>query len=201
MSETERCTKRRDDGRFDGYRVNCEVVPCLPARIVTQYLSDPRRVPYLLIWKHRYSGVLMEVARLASPYPEYHSLEIGWIEVKRGDGSKVSIRLSQGARGSLLICNSCQKPRRALYGWETNDGPRNASPARWPCRVCAGLSYASEGRGLFIRSLLPELRPFWRLLRKPRPEPWEPLFFASPWAAVDAGLCSRRYATSPLAAS
>ena len=186
----ERC-KRRDDGRFDGYRVNCEVVPCLPARIVSECLSDPRRVPYLLIWQHRWSKVLKEVVRLASANTAADWLEIGRAEVKRGDGSTVSIRLSQIANKPTLICNSCQKPRVALYGWQTNDGPRNVSPAPWPCRVCAGLSYASEGQALHIRRLLPDLRQCSQLLRKPRPGPWEPLVFASPWAAVDAGLCSQ----------
>ena len=115
-----------------GYRVNCEVVPCLPARIVTICLSDPRCIPYMLIWKHRRSGVLKEVVRLAPPHPVFDSLEIGSVEVKRWDGSKVSIRVSKRSWGSLLICNSCQKPRRALSGWETNDGPRNVTQALWP---------------------------------------------------------------------
>jgi hypothetical protein len=183
--------KKRDDGRFEGYRVNCELVPRLPARSVRECLSDPRRVPYLLLWKHPWSGLLKEVVRLASPYPRYDWLEIGWAEVKRGDGSKVSIRLSQLAHKPMLICNSCQKHRLALYGWKTNKGPRSVSPALWPCRVCAGLSYASEGRALYIRRLFPELKPYWRLMRESRPDPWEPLVFASPLAAADAGLCSR----------
>ena len=191
VNETQKRSSRRNGGQFDGYRVNCEVVPCLPARIVTECLSDPRRIPYLLFWKHRYSGVLMEVVRIAPPSPESGWFNMDGIEVKRGDGSKVSIQLCQGARGFLLVCNSCQIPRRSLYGWETNDGPRNVSRAPWPCRVCAGLSYASEGGALFIRRLLPELKPFWRLLRKPRPDLWEPLVFTSLKAAVDAGLASR----------
>ena len=85
VRKTPEGSKRRDDGQFEGYRVNREVVPCLPARIVSECLSDPRRVPYLLIWKHRRSGLLKEVVRLASPYPIYDWLEIGWAEVKRGD--------------------------------------------------------------------------------------------------------------------
>jgi hypothetical protein len=148
VRKTPEGSKRRDDGQFEGYRVNREVVPCLPARIVSECLSDPRRVPYLLIWKHRRSGLLKEVVRLASPYPIYDWLEIGWAEVKRGDGSRVSIRLIQRAHKPMLICDSCQKPRLALYGWKTNVGPRDVSLARWPCRACAGLSYASEGQAL-----------------------------------------------------
>lgn len=161
VRKTPEGSKRRDDGRFDGYRVNREMVPCLPARIVSECPSDPRRVPYLLIWKHRWTGMLKEVVRVASPYPTRDWLEIGLAEVKRGDGSRVSIRLIQRAHKPMLICNSCQKPRLALYGWETNVGPRNVSPARWPCRACAGLSYASEGRALLIPPGFPELKPFW----------------------------------------
>ncbi len=188
-------TARRDKGRFDGYRVNCEVVPCLPARIVTQCLSDPRRVPYLLFWKQRYTGLLKEVVRLASPYPEYDWLKMGWVEVKRGVGSKVNIRVIQGARASFLICNSCQKPRRFLYGWETNEGPRNVSQAFWPCRVCAGLSYASEGGALVVRTRCPALKPTSGLWSGPRPRAFDLFVFTSPWAALDAGLCSRPPAT------
>jgi hypothetical protein len=185
-------TKRRDNGRFDGYRVNREMVPCLPARIVSECLSDPRRVPYLLLWKGRRWGALIEVVRLASPYPTSDWLSSRWAEVKRPDGSKVSIQLTRMGYKSMLICNSCQKPRCALYGWKSDEGPRNLSPAPWPCRICAGLRYASEGGALIIRHLLPQLRPFSHLLRRPNPGPWEPLVFASPWAAVDSGLCRSR---------
>jgi len=96
---------------------------------------------------------------LASSYPTGDWPKIGWIEVKRADGSKVNIRLIQRAHKPMLICG--QKPRLALYAWETNEGPRNVSPALWPCRVCAGLSYASEGRALLIPPAFPELKPFW----------------------------------------
>jgi hypothetical protein len=181
--------KRRDDGCFDGYRVNCELVPCLPARIVSRCLSDPRRVPYLLIWKHRWSGLIKEVVRLALPLPTSQILKKDWIEAKRGDGIDVLISLSQRPKGSFLICNSCQEDRRALYAWKVNQGLHNVSPVGWHCRVCAGLSYASEGGALVIRRLLPQLKPYRKLLRKPRPGPWEPLVFASPWDAMDAGLC------------
>jgi len=191
VSQGQESSKRLKNGRFDGYRVNCEYVPCLPARIVSECLFDPRRVPYLLLWKGRRFGALIEVVRLASPCTTSDRLGSGRAEVKRADGSKVSIRLTQIAYKSMLICNSCQKPRWALYGWEINEVVRNVSPAAWPCRVCAGLSYESEGGALIIRHLLPQLRPFSHLLRRPNPGRWEPLVFASPWAALDAGLCSR----------
>ena len=40
----------RRNGRFSGFRVNCEFVPCLPSSLVASFLRDPRRIPYLLIW-------------------------------------------------------------------------------------------------------------------------------------------------------
>jgi|HubBroStandDraft_2_1064218.scaffolds.fasta_scaffold105305_2 hypothetical protein len=180
----------RRKGRFDGYRVNCEVVPRLPARVVTECLSDPRRIPYLLIWRHRFSGVLKEVVRLAPLYPEYDPAAIGWIEVKRYDGTTAGIRSSRDGRGSLLICNFCRKARRVLYGWKTNEELRNVSQALWPCRVCAGLSYASEGGSLIIRSRCYALRPLSGWIPKPRPQPWEPLVFTSPSAAAYASLAT-----------
>lgn len=77
----------------------------------------------------------------------------------------------------------------ALYGWEIDEMIRDVRPAAWPCRVCAGLSYASEAGALITRRLLPQLKPFSRLLCRPNPGRWEPLVFASPRAALDAGLC------------
>lgn len=153
------------------------MVPCLPACVVSECLLVPRRVPYLLLRKQRRSGELKEVVRLASPYRTSSDwLSSGWAELKCADGSKV-------------ICNHCQKPRCALYGWEINEVVRNVRPAGWLCRECSGLSYASEGQALHIRCLLPDLKQFSHLLRKSRPDPWQPLVFVSPWAAVDAGLC------------
>src|SRR5467141_4146598 len=122
VDSTQKCSAKRSQGRFEGYRVNCESVPCLPARIVTECLSDPRRVLYLLLWRHRISGELKEAVRLAPfCHPVNDSRGARYVEVKRWNGISVGIRLGIGGRGSLLICNSCQRPRCALYGWETND--------------------------------------------------------------------------------
>lgn len=41
----------RYGGRFYGFRVNCESVPRLSAAIVRWALDDPRRRPYLLLWR------------------------------------------------------------------------------------------------------------------------------------------------------
>ena len=41
----------RYGGRFYGFRVNCESVPRLPAAVVRWALDDPRRRPYVFLWR------------------------------------------------------------------------------------------------------------------------------------------------------
>ena len=41
----------RSEGRFRRHRVNCEQVPFLPAWAVAWVLDDPRKIPYLFVWK------------------------------------------------------------------------------------------------------------------------------------------------------
>jgi hypothetical protein len=59
----------RRSGRFFGRRVNCEHVPSLPAWIVSRVLDDPRKIPYLLVWRSRSDGTVREAVRVA-PYSE-----------------------------------------------------------------------------------------------------------------------------------
>ena len=63
-------------------RLNCEEMPVIPAWIVRSNLEDPRRTPYLLVWKDdRHGGEIREAVRLTchvDPYPRsrkrvYHS--------------------------------------------------------------------------------------------------------------------------------
>jgi hypothetical protein len=39
-----------------GVRRNCENMPVIPAWVVRSNLNDPRRMPYLLIWKDERDG-------------------------------------------------------------------------------------------------------------------------------------------------
>jgi len=72
--------------------------------------SDPAACPLLLSWRHRYSGVLREVVRLASPYPGYDWLEMGWIEVMRGNLSKVNLRSPPFlSRGGMALARDAPK--------------------------------------------------------------------------------------------
>lgn len=184
----------RCEGRFYGRRVNCERVPMLPALAVREVLDDPRKIPYLLVWKSSWDGEVKEAVRLAylgrTPYlPEADS-----IEVKRTDGSVVHLRAFKrslprnGGRVLLLACPWCCTLRRALYGWEPNgEFASTLRRAQWQCRSCAGLRYASEGSALVLRSRCAMLRPL-SGLSSPRPDPWYPYVFSSPSDAIAAGL-------------
>jgi hypothetical protein len=85
----------RCEGRFFGRRVNCEQVPFLPAWAVAWVLDDPRKIPYLLIWKSRSDGTIKEAARIA-PYYEAAGRDgpdwTGAFEIKRHDGTRDFIR-------------------------------------------------------------------------------------------------------------
>jgi hypothetical protein len=196
---------RRCAGRFFGRRVNCEQVPLLPAWSVARMLDDPRKIPYLLVWKSPWDRTVQEAARIA-PHKEIEGLGgldwMGAVEIKRHDGTRNFIRtvlcpLSRnGGQVRLLICPYCQVPRRGLYGWEPG-GRFTTSVARstWGCRRCNQLRYASEGGALLIRGrgeLARTLTVAYGPGRSPRPESWLPYVFTSPEQAAEAGLASLR---------
>src|SRR5215472_2854183 len=187
----------RSGGRFNGYRVNCEQVPLLPASSVREVLDDPRMIPYLIVWKSRMGDEVRQAVRLARSVPLTNPSEVESVEIKWTDGNIVPIHLvwrrqPHGGRALLLRCSCCGRPRRGLYGAGMGDDGRFyvARRANWECRECAGLRYSSEGGALVMRG-----GPISRLLGRPvpdipspRPEPWLPYVFASPLDAVDAGL-------------
>jgi hypothetical protein len=183
----------RCEGRFFGRRVNCERVPLLPAWAVREVLDDPRKIPYLLIWKSSWDGEIKEAVRVEylgrTPYlPEADS-----IEVKRTDGSAVHLRVfkrplpKNRGYGILLACPCCCSLRRALYGWQPGgEYMTSAQRSQWQCRPCAGLRYSSEGGALALRSRCAMLRPL-SGISSLRPEPWFPYIFSSPADAAAAG--------------
>ena len=189
--------------RYFGPRVNCESVPCLPAGAVAWVLSDPRQIPYLMVWKDDRSEKVIEAVRVAaySEPPGPVPLDwTGWVQVKRTNGSRSLLctieRLMprNGGRARFLVCPFCQRTRGALYGWELNPTRLHAAfIARWQCRECARLRYASEGGALAYRPrtglgrLMAALEDF---TRHQRPEPWYPYVFSSPELAAEAGLCT-----------
>lgn len=203
--------KPRKQGRFSGYRINCETVPRLPAHVVAAYLADPRRIPYLLVWTYRglpiervlkssSLGQLREAVRLAPfSFHEGEAPSPGWVEVKRWNGVRIGLQVLKqplarnGGRNLLLVCNRCQKPRRALYGGQAIKQDRCVRTADWICRRCADLSYESEGGALIYRTRWGVARPLSGLVMKHRTEPWEPLVITSTLHAIELGLVQNVY--------
>lgn len=180
--------RNRCAGRFFGRRVNCERVPLLAAWIVARMLSDPRRIPYLLVWNDEQDDAVKEAVRIAR-HNEMEGLGgLDWtdaVEVKRYDGTRVFLRTwlrrmprNQG-RFLLLRCPYCSALRRGLYGWEAR-GPYTSSARNcdWKCRSCAALRYASEG-GALTFSARGSLGRMFGGCRGERPEPWLPHVFTS----------------------
>ena len=195
--------KYRCEGRFYGRRVNCEYVPLLPAGAVARMLDDPRKIPYLLVWKSRSDGTFQEAARITPHSETPHLGGLDWagaFEIERHDGTRNFIRTllrplpRNGGRVRLLICPYCQVPRRGLYGWEPGGRFTNsAQTSPWQCRICAALRYASDGGALVShgRSAIARLlEQRFGQLRSPRPEPWLPYVFSSPRDAAAVGFCT-----------
>lgn len=195
--------QNRCGGRFFGRRVNCEQVPLLPAEAVSRMLDDPRKIPYLLVWKSRSDGTVQEAVRVA-PHKEIEAVGgLDWtdaVEIKRHDGTRNFIRTllralpRNGGRVRFLICPYCQISRRGLYGWEP--GGRFTTSvvcSTWGCRKCNALRYESEGGALVHRgrgAIAQLLELYGGALRSERTEPWYPYVFTSPEEAAQAGLCA-----------
>lgn len=169
----------------------------LPAWAVRAALDDPRRIPYLFVWKSRRDGAIKDAVRVARSIPQTGLPEAESVEIKRTDGSTVPVYLAwrwqpHGGHSLLLRCWRCQRPSRALYGARVGDDGRFYAVQRadWQCRKCAGLRYSSEGGALLFRGgILSRLfgQPV-GAVSSPRPEPWLPLVFSSPAQAAAAGL-------------
>ena len=187
MSSGRSCDEYRDEGRFDGPRVDCEGVPLLPARAVAWVLDDPRHIPYLFVWKRAEDSSVREAVRVSA----CSELD-GCAEIKRPDGIRDLIRTlleplpRNGGQARLLICPYCKIPRRGLYGWEVG-GQHTSSSTRstWGCRRCKLLRYASEGGALLVRPR-GTLGLMFGTVHSPRPESWFPYVFTSPKEAAEA---------------
>jgi hypothetical protein len=184
---------RRSDGHFLGFwaRLNCENMPVIPAWLVRSNLDDPRRIPYLLVWKDDiHDGKIMEAVRLA--YFTACGREANdYVELKRTDESTTVLRIvwrtlpRNGGRALFLFCPHCETPRRHVYGWEWDSVSGWSNRVRnisWRCRSCARLRYPSEG------GYLCGPRMFRTLGNLPPPESWLPYVFTSPEEAAEAGL-------------
>jgi hypothetical protein len=67
MAEEQRKQGRGWNGHFLGFWacLNCENMAVIPAWIVRSNLNDPRKIPYLLVWKDARDGEIKEAVRLA----------------------------------------------------------------------------------------------------------------------------------------
>ena len=177
-------------------RLNCEEMPVIPAWLVRSNLDDPRKIPYLLVWKRESDGKIMEAVRLTCHADGYS----GYVQLKRTDGSVTILRIvwrelpRNSGSALMLLCFYCNTPRRFVYGWEWDSFSGWSNRVRsisWQCRSCARLRYSSEGGALVSRG-----GPISRLLKMPfpdmhhpRPESWLPYVFTSPKEAAEAGVC------------
>ena len=162
-------------------------MPVIPAWLVRRCLDDPRRIPYLLVWKdERHDGRIMEAVRLARYVGDDH-----YVEIERTDGDYTVLRIvwrrlpRNGGRALLLHCFLCNTARRHVYGWEWDifSGWSNrVKRISWRCRSCARLRYSSEG------GYLRPTRSFRAFGNLPRPESWLPYVFTSPEEAAEAGV-------------
>ncbi len=178
-------------GRFLGFwaRLNCENMPVIPAWLVRSNLNDPRKIPYLLVWKDERDGEIKEAVRLARfVEPSNSRLTDNYVELKRTDGSATVLRIvwrmlpRNGGRALLLVCSYCNTPRRHVYGWEWDSFSGWSNRVRsisWRCRSCARLRYSSEGGYLCGgRVWLTRVMGF-DPGNLPRPESWLPYVFTS----------------------
>jgi hypothetical protein len=162
-------------------------MPVIPAWLVRRCLDDPRKIPYLLIWKDEiHGGRIMEAVRLSR-----YVGDDNYVEIKRTDGDYTLLRTvwrrlpRNGGQALLLHCFYCNTPRRHVYGWEWDSFSGWSNRVRsvsWRCRTCARFRYSSEG-GYLNPGVM-----FRALGNLPRPDLWLPYVFTSIDDAVAAGL-------------
>src|ERR1700741_851272 len=123
---------RISNGRFGGSRVNLESVPRLPALAVRMALDDPLRRTYLFVWKldDRFVNGVGEIVetvgvgiaeRLPASYPDGPVADIRRIGEEPVKRFFLRTRYRSMPRGLgyelLLVCHSCERPKRFLYCW------------------------------------------------------------------------------------
>jgi hypothetical protein len=138
--------RRDSEGLFYGERrINCESIPRLRAASVRFAVEDPRRIPFVFLWRDRWERPL-EMAVVCRDRRAEGTVEV----IRQHDGGTWRLRVVRpampgGGTDFLLACPSCDRSRRYLYAWVWRGN--GAVRAGWPCRLCAGLRYISEGNG------------------------------------------------------
>lgn len=175
--------RREQNGRYLGFRINCEQVPMLPAWVVRRVWDDPRDIPHLFSWIGRQDGQTKDQVRIYRNPPGSDPSGRDSVEIMRTHATMLQVfiewrRQPKGGRNLLLRCTECYRPCRTLYGLKVGDDGRYyvVRQANWECRRCAGLRYSSEGGALLWRaSVLTNalMRPC-ADVRFPRPPLWLP---------------------------
>jgi hypothetical protein len=170
--------KTRDDGRYwSPRRQDLEGIPRLNAAAVRYAIDGPSNALHRFIWRREGEDPVLTVrvgrykpARTVLGdivYQETIPAGEEWVSVEpeipnpAGQAKAlrvVRVQLPTGGRDLLLVCPlpSCCRPRRHLYAWAIEG--YSLVLRLWQCRPCAGLRYASEGRGGWTE----------------RPIPWDP---------------------------
>src|ERR1700730_8114922 len=109
-------------------RLNCENTPVIPLWPVRSNLNDPRRIPYLLVWKdERHGGEITARLSRYTKQPcgaeangrEFHSFAAGLADAS-----------AERWAALLLVCSYCNTPRRHVYGWEWDSSSGWSNRAR-----------------------------------------------------------------------
>jgi hypothetical protein len=99
-------------------------MPVIPAWLVRRCLDDPRKIPYLLVWKGERDEEIKEAVRLSCYVDPRDPLVAQHAELKRTDGGTTALRIiwrmlpRSGGRALFLLCPYCERPRRFVYGWD-----------------------------------------------------------------------------------
>jgi hypothetical protein len=126
-------------------------MPVIPAWVVRANLDDPRKIPYLLVWKdEKHGGEIKEAVRLTHCVG---ALE-GYVELKGTNGSATVLCITwrmllprNGGRALFLLCPHCDTPRRHVYGWEWDSFSGWSNRVRrtdWCRRSCNRLRYGLD---------------------------------------------------------
>lgn len=85
----------------------------LPAWAVRWARDDPRRIPYLLIWKSGRDDTVKEAVRVARVVPKPNLPEADSVTVKRADGSVTPVflawrQMTQGAAARFCVAGDAR---------------------------------------------------------------------------------------------
>ena len=106
MVEQRKRIRRGWNGRFEGFRLNCEQIPLLPALVIRWAWDDPRRIRYLLTGSTAAMVALLKQCGWLGQLPALDYPRRSRSEIKQTDGTAVSIYLFGEARLTVdAVCS------------------------------------------------------------------------------------------------